>query len=132
MRREMRQKRCRFTHRLYVQPPVLHIDKHMSMSRSMGFVDKQTRLCIVEAPGQWTSGHCLSPVLLKTAVKFGTSILIFTRPNLEFILLTPTGALIVTVCYYILSGHFLRFEMFYVLRALSVSFCRSVPPEFLR
>ena len=43
--------------RLCVQPPVLHIDKHMSMGRSMGFVDEQTRLYIVEAVGQWTTGQ---------------------------------------------------------------------------
>ena len=47
----------RFKHRLYVQPPVLHIDKHMSIGRSMGFVDEQTRLYIVQAVGQWTTGH---------------------------------------------------------------------------
>ena len=130
MRREMRQKRCRFTHRLYVQPPVLHIDKHMSMSRSMGFVDKQTRLCIVEAAGQWTTHQCCS--YKEDSRKIWNLSLNLTRPNLVFILLAPTGALIVIVCYYILSGHFLRFEMFYVLRAFSVSFCQSVPPEFLR
>ena len=43
--------------RLCVQPPVLHIDKHMSMGCSMGFVVEQTRLYIVEAVGQWTTGQ---------------------------------------------------------------------------